>query len=168
VVDDEFSSLDLECPSIVRAMKIFSRIHQGKDIPISHPKFGLTWEKLQTVAKDPALARHLSAFSQDVVDSGWFWFQEIWSAEEDAEQCHLDVLNLVGTNTVPPETILAKVDCFLERVARRAVVDMYRMGIRDDLALMWWKDTSKLSERASADKVRAFTSYRIVFFECGI
>jgi hypothetical protein len=45
---------------------------------------------------------------------------------------------------------------------------MYRMGIRDDLALMWWKDTSKLSERASADKVRAFTSYRIVFFECGI
>jgi hypothetical protein len=107
LVDTEVVSLDHECPSIIRALKMFSRIHQGRHVPICHPKFSLTIKKLQSIAKDSTLGKHLSTFSQDVVDSGWLCFPGITSVEEDVSQCNLDVNGLLGTGTVPPESILA-------------------------------------------------------------
>jgi hypothetical protein len=42
VIQDKPNSLEDECLSIMRALMMFSKIHQGKNIPIGHPKFGLT------------------------------------------------------------------------------------------------------------------------------
>jgi hypothetical protein len=70
VDQDEAQSLEYECPHIVRALKMFSRMHNGRRSLISHPRTGLSRDRILKIAKDQLLSKQLTVFSQDVVDSG--------------------------------------------------------------------------------------------------
>jgi hypothetical protein len=78
------------------------------------------------------LSKQLTVFSQDVVDSGWICFPDIAATKEDLKQCELDLLGLLGLSNYPQDSVLKKIQDFLRRVARRAVLDMHRAGLEDN------------------------------------
>ena len=60
---DDAQSLEYKCPHIVRALKIFSKVHNGRRSPISHPRTSLSSDRILKIAKDQLLSKHLMVFS---------------------------------------------------------------------------------------------------------
>jgi hypothetical protein len=60
-VKGEPMSLELDCPHIVRALKLYGRISFGRCSPISHPITGMTRRNMLAIAKDDVESKRLSA-----------------------------------------------------------------------------------------------------------
>lgn len=133
-------TLELECPHIVRALKLCGRISLGRRSPISHPVTGMTRKNILAIAKDEVESKCLSACAQDVVDIGWAYFPCIFGGIcAPPRRCWGDMLGLMGFEGWNQDDVLHVIEQFLNRVARRAIVDLHRTGRNSaELAAMWW------------------------------
>jgi hypothetical protein len=137
-------SLELDCPHIVRALKLYRRISFGRCSPISHPITGMTRRNMLAIAKDDVESKRLSACAQDVVDIGWALFPCIFGGIcAPIRRCWGDMLGLMGFEGWNQDDVLETIEIFLNRVARRAIVDLHRSGkYSAELAAMWWRTGS--------------------------
>lgn len=138
--DSDSMSLELQCPHIVRALKLYTRGSNGRNWSLAHPITGMTREHVLTIAKHDSESRRLSTCAQDIVDIGWALFPCIDPELcEPLRNCWNDVVALLGFEGWDPEPVLAKIENFLSRIARRALLDMHRSGrYKGELAAMWW------------------------------
>jgi hypothetical protein len=134
-------SLELECPHIVRALKLYTRLSvAGRTRPLAHPVIGMTRKTLRTIANQKTESQRLASCAQEIVDIGWSLFPCIKVGFcEPLSRCWSDMVGLMAFEGWNQEPVLDKIDNFLCRVARRAVLDMHRTGdYSDELSAMWW------------------------------
>ena len=143
-VKGEPMSLELDCPQIVRAQKLYGRISFGRCLPISHPITRMTKRNMLAIAKDDVESKPLSACAQDVVDIGWAFFPCIFGRIcAPIRRCWGDMLGLMGFEGWNQDDVLETIETFLNRVARRAIVDLHQSGkYSAELPAMWWRTVS--------------------------
>lgn len=154
----ESTTLELECPHIIRALKLYTRLSSGRSCPLAHPLNGMTRDKLLCIAKQETESQRLSSCVQDIVDIGWSLFPCIKVGFcEPLSRCSNDMVALMAYEGWNQEAVLQKIEGFLSRVARRAVLDMHRTkGYGDELAAMWWSSgpADPTALRQHCDEVR--------------
>ena len=147
-------TLELECPHIVRALKLYSRVSSGRNTPLAHPERGMTRHNVLGIARDSYESMRLCVAAQDVVDCGWVLFPCVSSAGVSSVlDCRRDFLGLVGYEGTEQEAVLRQIETFIVRVARRSIVDMVRKGNTEELATMWYKKKFDGLPRPHCDQV---------------
>lgn len=150
-------SLEDECPHIVRALKMFFRATYGRRAPITHPKTGLSKTKLIDIGKDQQLSQRLTVCYYDITNSGWLAFPNMSLAKQGIEECEQDMACLLGYSDGPQDRVLGKIAAFINRLARRAVLDAHRAGLNNHLANMWYKEVKDAAIRFQAEQVREWS-----------
>ena len=137
---NESLTLELECPHIVRALKLYSRVSSGQITPLVHPEKGMTRHNVLGISRDSYESMRLCVAAQDVVDCGRILFPYVSSARVPSVlDCRRDFLGLVGYEGTEQEAVLRQIETFIVRVARRSIVDMVRLGNMEELVTMWYK-----------------------------
>ena len=134
------SSLESECPHVVRALKLYNRMTEGRSVPLAHPVKGMTRRKLLEIAEDGVESRRLSICAQDLVDIGFAYFPCTYgkTREPRSTSCS-DMVALMGFQGWCQDLVLEKVELFLQKVARRALLDLYRIEEhKTEVATMWF------------------------------
>lgn len=67
----ELVSLELECPHVVCALKMYSWLSPGLETPHVYPLFGITATKLMAIARDLGESPRLAVCAWNVLDIGW-------------------------------------------------------------------------------------------------
>jgi hypothetical protein len=92
--------------------------------------------------------------AQDGVDCGWILFPCVSSAGVPSVlDCRRDFLGLVGYEGTEQEAVLRQIETFIVRVARRSIVDMVRLGNKEELVTMWYKKEVEGLSRPHCDQV---------------
>ena len=134
------SSLESECPHVVRALKLYMRMTEGRGVPLAHPMKGMTRSKLLHIAMDGVESRRLSVCAQDLVDIGFTYFPcTFGKTNEPTHTSCSDRVALMGFLGWRQDAVLQKVENFLRRIARRAIVDLNRIQeYKLEVAAMWY------------------------------
>jgi acetone carboxylase gamma subunit len=77
-------TLELECPHIVRALKLYSRVSSGRITPLAHPKRGMTRHNVLGITRDSNESMRLCVAAQDVVDCDWVYILAFL-----VQECHM-------------------------------------------------------------------------------
>lgn len=76
-------SLEMECPHIIRALKLFCRVAFGRLHPLVHLTCGLTQRNILHYCRELGHSIHLIIIVQDVVDYDFAWFPKIHECTKD-------------------------------------------------------------------------------------
>ena len=162
-VGDSRSSLESECPHVVRALKLYSRLSYSRDFPLAHPIRGMTRAKLLEIAVDQRESQRLCVCAQDLEDIGFTYFPCTFGrTQEPLHSASSDTVALMGLEGAHQEEVIRKIEAFLKRVLRRAIVDLHRISEhKDELAGLWCNTAHQnLSPnfRVKCDEVRILAS----------
>ena len=161
----ESLTLELECPHIVRALQLYSRVSSGRITPLAHPERGMTRHNILGIARNFYELMRLCVAAQDVVDCGWILFSYVSSAGMPSVlDCRRDFLGLVGYEGTKQEALMCQIEKFIVRVARRSIVDMVRLGNMEKLATMWYKNKDEGLPRPHCDQVLQGNFYCAFWF----
>jgi hypothetical protein len=150
----ELLTLELECPHIVRALKLYSRVSSGRITPLTHPDRGMTRHNVLGISRDSYESMRLCVAAQDVVDCGRILFPCVSNAGVPyVLDCRRDFLGLVGYEGTEQEAVLCQIEIFIVRVARRSIIDMVKLGNMEELATMWFKKEFYGLPRPPCDQV---------------
>ena len=61
-------TLELECPHIMRALKLYSKVLSGRITPLAHPERGMTKHNVLGIVRDSYESMRLCVAAQDIVD----------------------------------------------------------------------------------------------------
>ena len=142
-LDNEKKTLEVDCPHIVRALKIYARLSPTQHAPIAHPIQGMTRRRLLNSVEDKAESQRLSFCAELVGKMGWTLFPCISVLNvEPISNCWNDLNALIGFQGCKKEEVIAKVESFLGRVAIRAIADIHRTRrYTTVLEKMWLADS---------------------------
>lgn len=136
----ELLTKELECPHIVHALKLDSRISLGLITPLAHSKRSMTRHNVLGITRDSYESVKLYMAAQDVVNYSWILFPCNSSARVSSVlDCRRDFLGLVGYESTEHEAVLRQIKTFILRVAHRSIIDIVRLGNREELITMWYK-----------------------------
>lgn len=139
-VGENKSTLEVECPHVVRALKLYMRMTEGRGVPLAHPVQGMTRARLLEIARDGVESRRLSVCAQDLVDIGFAYFPcTFGKTKEPTYTSCSDMVALMGFQGWRQDVVLQKIEDFMKKIARRALVDLWRMqDHRLEVAAMWY------------------------------
>lgn len=134
----EPTSLEGECPHILRALLYLVRSLEGFNRPLAHPTRGLHGEYMRELARDPQHSAALRRIAQNLSRTGWSTFPGIHNAAEHMDKLFEDVVALLGSDPSLQNAVVVKVETFIGRIAQRAIADMVRMHRAAELGDMWF------------------------------
>ncbi len=118
-------SLNIECPHIIYAFKLFCRSTFGRLHPLAHANTGLTHRNILHYYRDQSHSIRLTIAVQDILDYKLIlWFPKQWQGIEEIKQCRQDLLGLLGFDFQQQEPVVEKIIGFMSKFARRAISDM--------------------------------------------
>lgn len=147
-------SLEKHCPQILRVLKMLVRLITSNAEPLSHPVSGLLRDKVLSIARQDNTAKRLIAAVQDFIHHGWLYFPSMFSCTESILQARTDVVALLGYSGLQDD-VVEKVRVFLNRLARRALLDLQHMGQRQHLDTLWHVKGSSDLQKMECLKVRS-------------
>ena len=95
---NEPSSLERECPQILRAILYLVRTLEGFNRPLSHPTRGVHGEYILELARDPHHLVTLTRIVQNLPITGWSIFHGIRNAVKHYDVLFTDVATLLGSD----------------------------------------------------------------------
>jgi hypothetical protein len=113
-------SLNMECPHIIRAFKLFCKRTFGKLHPLANANIGLTHHSIVHCYWDQSHYVWLTIVVQDILDYKFLWFPKQWQCIEEIKQCHQDLLGLLGFDLQQQEPIIEKILGFMSKIYHRA------------------------------------------------
>lgn len=170
------SSLESKCPHVVRALKLYVQMTEGRGVLLAHPLKGMTKTRLLEIALNGTESRRMSICGQDVYDIGFAYFPcTFQNSKEPRHTVCSDMLALLGMEGWHQDDVLQKVESFLRRIARRALVDLHRIHeYKNEVAAMWFAPASKnpSSVRVHCDEVGltkplcSYNVYKVIGHKC--
>lgn len=150
------TTLEYDCPHVVRVLKIQQRLSKSRFTPLSHPMLGITRQRLLEMATNPVDSQRLLLCAQQLSVFGWILFPCIGcNPVESLSNCSQDVYSLIGGESVENEAVLQKTHSFFSRVALRALLDMrQRTETYRHLLTMWTRSHSNLDTTAKAESLQ--------------
>jgi len=163
-VGDNRSSLEFECPNVVRALKLYTRLTYGRGLPGAHPIKGMTRAKLLEIVVDQRESQRLCVCAQDMEDIGFTYFPCTFGrTQEPLHCCSSDTVALMGFEGWHQEEVLLKIEAFLKRILRRAIVDLHRVSeYKEELAGLWCnaaQESPSPNLRVQCDEVSIIASH---------
>lgn len=170
-VGDNRYSLESECPHVVRTLKLYTRLTYGRGLPLTHPIKGMTRAKLLEIAMDQWESQRLCVCAHDMEDIGFTYFPCTFGRTQEPLHCSSsDTVMLMGFEGWHQEEVLLKIEAFLKRVLKLAIVDLHWISKhKEELAGLWCNATHQspsLNFRVQCDEVSILAShnFRLVGF----
>lgn len=157
----EKTTLEYDCPHVVRVLKLHGRLAKTRFSPMSHPTLGCTRLKLLEMASDDVESQRLLFCAQQLSEFGWTLFPCICSDNvEPLSNCAEDVNSLIGVDRTKQEAVFLKIQLFFSRMAQRALLDMRQTSnTYKHLLAMWTLDHSE-SDISGKDELNQVSSLK--------
>lgn len=152
-VQGDALSLDNDCPHILRVILYLMWTFEGHQSPLAHPTTGLSVQSLFELANSQDRSGSLTSVVQNLPYVGDMYFPCIYDAAETFTSLRNDVIALLGCEPSKQQDVMDKIQCFLGKVAHRAVADMLRMNHIAELADMWYSEDLSTQRQKKCEQV---------------
>ena len=109
---NEPSSLESECPHIIRVFKhIFQNVH-SRSRPLAHHERGLTIKYINSITNDKQYSTMIANAATFLENMGWTLYPSHNIGKSSFESMHIDIVNLLDLDVDLQQIVVKKIDFF--------------------------------------------------------